>query len=122
MKKNSDQLDCQEQGKIWDFTLFTNKQVNLPQYYKFWQKTHSSWARDKDYITHNSSNDQKWSEVKSLSRVQLFATPWTVAYKAPLSMEFSRQECWNGLPLPSPGDLPDPGMQKLYCLSHQGSH
>jgi len=38
-------------------------------------------------------------------------TPWTVAYKAPLSMEFSRQEYWSGLPLPSPGDLPDPGIK-----------
>ena len=38
--------------------------------------------------------------MKSLSRVQLFSTPWTVAYKAPLSMEFSRQEYWSGLPFP----------------------
>ena len=68
-------------------------------------------------------------KVKSLSRVQLFATPWTVAYQAPPSMEFSRQECWSGLPFPSPGDLPDPGIeprspacgQTLYRLSHQGS-
>ena len=45
--------------------------------------------------------------VKSLSRVQLFATPWTVAHQAPLSMGFSRQEYWNGLPFPSPGDLPN---------------
>ena len=44
----------------------------------------------------------KWSEVKSLSRVQLFTTPWTVAYQAPLSMRFSRQESWSGLPLPTP--------------------
>ena len=50
-------------------------------------------------------------KVKSLSRVQLFATPWTVAYQAPLSMGFSRQECWSGLPFPSPGDLPDPGIK-----------
>ena len=50
-------------------------------------------------------------EVKSLSRVQLFATPWTVAYKAPLSVEFSRHECWSGWPFPSPGDLPDPGIE-----------
>ena len=50
-----------------------------------------------------------WSEVKSLSHVRLFATPWTVAYHAPLSMGFSRQECWSGLPFPSPGYLPDPG-------------
>ena len=45
----------------------------------------------------------KWSEVKSLSHARLFATPWTVAYKAPLSMEFSRQEYWSGLPFLSPG-------------------
>ena len=50
-------------------------------------------------------------KVKSLSRVRLFMTPWTVAYQAPLSMGFSRQECWNGLPFPSPGDLPDPGIE-----------
>ena len=45
------------------------------------------------------------SEVKSLSRVRLFATPWTVAYQAPLSMRFSRQEYWSGLPFPSPGPI-----------------
>ena len=52
-----------------------------------------------------------YSEVKSLSRVRLFATPWTIAYQAPPSMGFSRQECWSGLPFPSPGDLPDPGIK-----------
>ena len=46
-----------------------------------------------------------------LSRVQLFATPWTVAHQAPLSMEFPRQEYWSGLPFPSPGDLPNPGIK-----------
>ena len=51
------------------------------------------------------------SEVKSLSRVRLFATSWTVAYQAPPSMGFSRQECWSGLPFSSPGDLPDPGIE-----------
>ena len=50
-------------------------------------------------------------KVKSLSRVQLFATSWTVAYQAPPSMGLSRQECWSGLPFPSPGDLPDPGLE-----------
>ena len=49
--------------------------------------------------------------VKSLSRVRLFATPWTVACQAPLSMGFSRQEYWSGLPFPSPGDLPNPGIE-----------
>ena len=47
-------------------------------------------------------------KVKSLSRVPLFAT---VAYQAPPPMGFSRQECWRGLPFPSPGDLPDPGIE-----------
>ena len=50
-------------------------------------------------------------KVKSLSRVQLFATLWTVVYQAPLSMGFSRQEYWSGLPFPSPADLPDPGIE-----------
>ena len=67
--------------------------------------------------------------VKSLSCVQLFATPWTVALQAPVSMGFSRQEYWSGLPCPLPGDLPDQGLksgfphcrQILYHLSHQGS-
>ena len=45
-------------------------------------------------------------KVKSLSRVRLFATPWSAASQAPLSLGFSRQEYWSGLPLPSPGDLP----------------
>ena len=50
-------------------------------------------------------------KVKSLSQVRLFSTPWTVAYQAPPSTGFSRQECWSGLPFPSPGHLPDPGIE-----------
>ena len=50
-------------------------------------------------------------KVKSLSHVRLFATPWTVALQAPLFMGFSRQEYWSGLPFPSPGDLPDLGIE-----------
>ena len=53
------------------------------------------------------------STVKSLSRVRPFATPWPVGYQAPLYMGFSRQEYWSGLPLPSPGDLPDPGIKPV---------
>ena len=49
-------------------------------------------------------------KVKLLSREQLFATPWTVAYQAPRSMEFSRQEFWSGLSFLSQGDLPNPGI------------
>ena len=67
--------------------------------------------------------------VKSLSRVRLLATPWTIAYQASPSIGFSRQGYWSGLPLPSPRYLPDPGSnpglphckQTLYPLSHQGS-
>ena len=50
-------------------------------------------------------------KVKSLSHVRLFATLWTVAHQAPPSMGFSRQEYWSGLPFPSPGDLPNPGIE-----------
>ena len=54
-----------------------------------------------------------------------FATPWTVAHQAPLSMELSRQEHWSGLPFPPPRDLPDPSLLLWQAdslpLSHQGS-
>ena len=49
--------------------------------------------------------------MKLLGRVQLFETPWTVAYQGPPSMGFSRQEYWSGLPFPSSGDLPNPGIE-----------
>ena len=49
----------------------------------------------------------------SLSRVRLYVTPWTVARLAPLSMGFPRQEDWSGVPLPSPGDLPNPGIEPV---------
>jgi len=68
---------------------------------------------------------QNWHKVTSgacvhaqlLSRVRLFVTPWTVACQAPLSMGFSRQDCWNGLPCPPPGDLPDPGFKPTSHIS-----
>ena len=47
----------------------------------------------------------------SQKSVQVFATPWTVAHQAPLSMRFSRQAYWSGLPCPPPGDLPNPGIK-----------
>ena len=49
--------------------------------------------------------------LKSLSHVRPFATLWTVACQVPLSMGFSGQEYWSGLPFPSPGDLPNPGIE-----------
>ena len=60
-------------------------------------------ARTLEWVAISFSNAWKWKvKVKSLSRVQLLVTPWTAAYQAPPSMEFSRQEYWSGLPLPSP--------------------
>ena len=61
----------------------------------------SNW----DNILQNVKGERK---VKSLRHVRLFVTPRTVAYKAPPSMGFSRQECRSGVPFPSPEDLPDP--------------
>ena len=52
-----------------------------------------------------------------LSHVQLFVTPWAIARQAPLSMGFSRQECWSGFPFPSPGDLPNPGIEPTFLAS-----
>ena len=57
------------------------------------------------------SMERKKVKVKLLSCVRLFATPWTVAHQAPLSMGFSRQGYWSGLPFPSPGDFLYPGME-----------
>ena len=63
-------------------------------------------------------------KVKSFSPVRLFVTPWTVAYQAPPSMEFSKQEYWSGLPFPFPGDLPNawikpgpPALQETWVQS-----
>ena len=55
--------------------------------------------------------------VSRFSHVRLFATPWTVACQAPLSVEFSRQEYWSGLSCPSPGNLPDPGIEPVSLTS-----
>ena len=60
-------------------------------------------ARTLEWVAISFSNAWKWkAKVKSLSRVQLSVTPWTAAFQAPLSMGFSRQEYWSGVPLPSP--------------------
>ena len=101
-------------------------------------------AKTLEWVAISFSNAWKWKvKVKSLiqaldmcyfvlscfSHVQLFATPWAVACQAPLSMKFSRQEYWSGLPFPSHGIFlahgSNPGLlhcrQILYCLSHRGS-
>ena len=64
-------------------------------------------ARTLEWVTISFSNEWKWKvKVKSLSRIRLLATPWTAANQAPLSMGFSRQEYWSGMPLPSPCLIP----------------
>ena len=70
-------------------------------------------ARALEWVAISFSNAWKWKvKVKSLSRYWLFMTPWTVAYQAPLSIGFSRQEYWSGVPLPSPPEsLDDPNMR-----------
>ena len=69
-------------------------------------------ARTLEWVAISFSNAWKWKvKVKSLGRVWLFATSWTVAYQAPQSMGFSRHEYWSGLPFPSSGDLSNPGIE-----------
>ena len=63
------------------------------------------------FINYAKAFDSVKVKVKSLSRVRLFATPRTLTYQAPWSMGFPRQEYWSGLPFPSPGDLPNPGIE-----------
>ena len=61
-----------------------------------------------------TANDDHWSKITAVLShlvISVFATPWTVARQAPLSMGFSRQEYWSGLPCPSPGDCPSPGIE-----------
>ena len=58
--------------------------------------------------------------LSHFSCVQLFATPWTIACQPLPSMGFSRQECWSGLPFPSPKDLPDPGIKPASLMSPPG--
>ena len=55
--------------------------------------------------------------LSHFSRVQLFVTLWNIAHQAPLSMGFSRQQHWSGLPCPPPGDLPDPGVKSMSLVS-----
>ena len=81
-----------------------------------WGSRHFLWSFSVLRQQYYSVTLRRWGlpsevNVKLLSCVQLFATPWTVARQAPLSMGFSRQEYWSGLPFPSPGDLPNPGIE-----------
>ena len=132
---------------------FSSCPQSLPASGSFPVSQHFAWGGQSIGVSALASilpmNTQDWSpsewigwislQSKGLSRVfsnttvqkhvRLFATPWTVAYQASSSMGFSRQGYWSGLPFPSPGDLPDPGMEAgspalhadAYPLSHQGS-
>ena len=79
-----------------------------------WSQRHSlkSWDLQGTTPAHATGNKPTMYAfmLSCFSCVQLFVTSWTIA-QAPLSMGFSRQECWSGLPCPPPGDLPDPGME-----------
>ena len=88
-----------------------------------WRKWSVEWYQDLlALITAVSLSGLAQSQLLLLlpshfSRVRLLATPWTVVHQAPLSMGFSRQEDWSGLPCPPPGDLPDSGIEPdlLHC-------
>ena len=96
------------------------------------------WMYICKYVEKTYTNIKQWRSLcsacnvraQSLSCVRLFATPWTVACQVPLSVGLPRQEYWNVLPFPSPGDLPDPGMEleapalqvDSLPLSHLRSH
>ena len=69
-----------------------------------------------NYIQYPVINHVYACVLSHFSRVQLFATPWTVARQAPLAMGFPRQEYWSGMPCLPPGDLPDPGIEPM-CLT-----
>ena len=79
-------------------------------------------ARTLEWVAISFSNGWEWKvKVKSLSRVWLLATPWTAAYQAPLSMGFSRQEYWSGLPLPSPNVRAREGYTHIIGLCGESS-
>ena len=96
---------CQENQfylNYWTFSVDVSKASQTP---------HSeNWAQEplRSPLVPSSISVWWW---KSLRRVRLFASLWTIARQPPLSMGFSRQEYWSGLPFPSPGDLPDPGIE-----------
>ena len=78
---------------------------------QIWETQQWPWDWKRSVFIPIPKKQSERKKVKSLSHVQLFATLWTVAYQAPLSMGFPRQEYWSGLSFPSPEDLPDPGIE-----------
>ena len=104
----------------WRYSLHVSKETHQPLV-KWWFSIFTAhWHHPEDFK--NTDNrlliylvrDAAWVHAFRLSHfsyVWLFATPWTIAHQAPLSMGFSRQEYWSGLACPPPGDLPDPGIK-----------
>ena len=88
---------------------------NKPQLWSYKDKGFPQKSKQQAMQEKNLKNNKV--NVKSLSRVWLFVTPWSVAYQAPLSTGFSRQEYWSGVPFPSPGDLPYPGIEPASLMS-----
>ena len=97
------------------------KKKKLPELSQILRDSTLSWRKRERKVRDREVRDgceeincQVWKMMvvlKLLSCVRLFVTPGTVAHQAPLSMQFSRQEYWSGLPFPSPGDLPNPGVK-----------
>ena len=79
-------------------------------------KTFANYKSDKRSIS-RIYKELLYVHILSLSHVRLFVTLWTIAHKAPLSMGFSRQEYWSGLPFPSPGKLPNSGIKHMSPMS-----
>ena len=93
--------------------LFSFIGFSLSKVSNYFMNSIFTWRWNISWVHSDTSVLKVKVKMKSLSRVRLFATPWTVAYQASLSMGFSRQEYWSGLPFPSPGDLPNPGTEPL---------
>ena len=130
--KNSNQdLNCHKKKLTWHHIPPSDEKVWLTYCVDYGNKTFlHTGSRNVKWNQHSNGKSSKTGQnencisltkqfyckepesesVKSLSPLWLFATPWTVAHQAPLSMEFSRQEYWSGLPFPIPRDLQDPGI------------
>ena len=123
----TDEAGSQNKPALWSFlSLLHAAHIFVLEH--FLRTLSLSREQKKTEITliDKKGNNSKKVKVKSLSPVRLFGIPWTVAHQVPPSMQFSRQKYWSGLPFPSPGDLPNTGIepglphcgQTLYHLSH----
>ena len=98
-------LPLLQTGQVWDWTVFVVQLIS-----RVWLFA-TPWTVQLIRLLCLPPALRLSEWVRSLSRVLLFEASWTVAHQAPLSMGFSRQEDWSGLPFPSPGDLPNPGIE-----------